>query len=193
MRNLRLQLIAWSTLVLGLFLLNTGYTSADLFAERRVQASFSATTLLMHILKPASNKKADVLFATYDMVPDGFDVGALRVKKGGKMGFHYRMSARQLAGDSVLCDKLQIEVWKKTESVYNGALKDLRIDSTLETSKPDDWVYFIRLDEDDKALRKRTCTFDIRFKTYTSSSDVENTQGLFSASNIHNTVTTGTW
>ncbi len=193
MRNLRLQLIAWSTLLLGLFLINTGYTSADLFAERRVSASFSAATLVMNVLKTANNKKADTLFTTYDMVPDGFEVGALRVKKGGKMGFQYRMSTRQLAGDTALCDKLQIEVWKKTESIYNGALKDLRIDSTLDTSKPDDWVYFVRLDDTNKALAHLTCTFDLRFKTYTSTSDVESTKGLYSATNIHNTVTTGTW
>lgn len=192
MRSVRLEIIAWSALLLGLFLINTGYTSADLFAERNVHAKATATTLSMGVLNTANNKKADRLFDTTDMVPEGFDVGALRVKKLGKMDFTYRISPVQVAGDQAFCDALDIEVWKKTEVVYTGTLSQLHVDSTITTTKPDDWVFFVKFDHNDPSLKNKSCTFDIRFKTYRGT-DIENTHGFYSRSFIHNTITSGTW
>ncbi len=189
MRSLRIELISCFALLLGLFLLHTGYTSADIFAERRIASHIRATTLAMGVLQSANNREADRMFATDDMVFDGFDVAALRVKKLGKMGFKYRISPHDMSGDSALCEALDIEVWKKTDVVYAGKLTDMIVDSTLTTSKPDDWIFLLSLGSDDAALKDKSCTFDIRFKTY-NGNNVESTSGFFSRRYIHNRVST---
>lgn len=189
MRSLRIELISCFALLLGLFLLHTGYTSADIFAERRVTASIRATTLAMGVLHSANNRPADRLFTIDDMVPDGFDVAALRVKKLGKMGFTYRISPHDMSGDIELCEALNIEVWKKTEVVYTGKLQDMIVDSTLTTTKPDDWIFLASLGSDGNSLKNKSCTFDIRFKTYKGNA-VEALTGFFSRRYIRNTVST---
>ena len=86
MLSLRIQSVFFIMLFLALFLLNTGHTDADLFAERIVNNNhFSATTLSFSQRHTANNSYIDQLFRTINIQPEGFDLGAVRIKKDGKL------------------------------------------------------------------------------------------------------------
>lgn len=193
MLSLRIRIILIFLLIMAYFLINTGYTDADIFAERIVQHNrFSAMTLNFSALNSANNNPVSYLFRTNGMQPGGFDLSAVRIKKSDGMNFKYRLKVSNTIGDDVLCKSLKVEVLQRNWSIkYEGKLGDLIIDSIIDSDAPNDWIFFISFDDDDNALQNKICEFSFDFKTYRDNPD--ETGGIYAERLVNNTIYSGTW
>ncbi|MDO8610445.1 MAG: hypothetical protein Q7R95_07900 [bacterium] len=192
MLNGKIKAIIIVSLIIYLFLINTLYTDADLFAERNVQHNrFSFTTLNFSLRQTGNGGVLGSLFRTVGFQAGGFDVGAVRVKKEGKLDFKYHIKIVRTNGDDALCNALNIQVLQRNMSQkYQGKLMSMAFDSNIGNNV-EDWIFFISLDEDDTKLQNKICEFDIDFKTWRNSSDEKG--GIFAERKLNNVISTGTW
>jgi len=179
-------------MALYFFLANTNYTDADIFAERIVKKSkFSMSTLSFSQRHTANNTNISGLFSIYGILPDGFDVKAVRIKKDGQLYFKYRIKFIKTGGDDSFCNALNVRLWNRYTEKYQGRLVDFAVDSTISSNNSDDWIIFLSLDTDDKTLVNKSCDFNIDFRSWRNQPD--ETSGIFSHTVLGNNVTSGVW
>jgi len=192
MLSSRTRLIFYIVFFVSLFLIYTERTDADLTAQRTVrQNRFTATTLNFTQRHTANNTNISMLFRTIGIQPDGFDLGAVRIKKDGQMNFKYRLKAVKVSGDDSFCQALNLQVMQKGVFKFQGRLVDLSLDSNITNNTPEDWIFFIALDDNNSALRSKNCEFNFDFKTWRTNPD-EN-KGLSAQRLLNNNITSGNW
>jgi len=193
MLNIRIKIILVFLILLSLFLINTHYTDADIFAERMVQKNrFSMTTVDFSARHSANNSSISYLFRTIGLQPGGFDLGAVKIKKEGALSFKYHIKIVKTNGDDKFCNALHVQVLKRDlTSKYQGKLMNLGIDSSLNNSTPEDWIFFIGLDDNDGMLKNKICEFTIVFKTWRTQPDEEN--GIYAERKLSNVISSGNW
>lgn len=180
-------------LILANFLLRTKTTSADIFAERLIRDNvLSASTLSFSGRHTANNNEISSLFNTNGMLPSGFDVRAVRLKKEGKMDFKYHLKAVKSGGDEAACQSLSLQVLLKGQEKYKGPLLHLSFDSSLRGPERDDLVFFISMEENSPSSMNKLCEFNFIFKTYRNTSD-ENPTGFNAIKYLANAVSIGSW
>jgi len=188
----RSQVVFSILLILGLFLLNTGHTDADIFAERTVRNNiFTATTLDFSQRHSANNNQLNLLFNTQGYLPDGFDLRGLRIKKEGKMDFRYRIKTIIKNGDLDFCNSLSLQLIQNWQAKYQGRLVDLNLDTTIPASGLENWIIYLNLDKSDTKLKNKTCEFDFIFKAYRTNPDAKT--GFWAEKVVNNNVSSGTW
>jgi len=193
MLNTRLKIILAFSLLLSLFLINTQYTDADLFAERIVQHNlFSVTTIDFSARHSASNGSISYIFRTMGLQPGGFDLGAIKIKKEGKLGFKYHIKTIRTNGDEGFCNALNVQVLQRNMTPkYQGKLVNLSIDSNINDDTPEDWIFFIGLDDKNGALKNKICEFNFYFKTWRNQADEK--KGIYAERTINNMISSGNW
>lgn len=192
MFSTKTQLVCIIGLLLALFLLNTGHTDADIFAERIVSNNhFSATTLSFSQRNTANNSNISQLFRTINLQPDGFDLGAVRIKKDGKLNFKYRIKSIKTNGDDLFCQSLHLDVMYKGIFKYQGKLFDFVLDSNVDDEVPQDWIFFIGLTDQNSNLKNKTCEFNFYFKTWRT--DPEGKKAFYAEKNLYNIISSGSW
>jgi len=177
-----------------IFLNRTGYTTADIFAERVVrQNKFSATKLDFSTRNSFNNAPAISIFRTIGLVPGGFDLAAIKLKLEAGTKIKYQLKAEKTNGDEAFCSRLNIKVLdSQLHEFYQGALLGLALNSTLAIG--DDYknfVFFVSLDDQGAELKNKICEFDLKFKTYRESPDERG--GIFAQRLISNVVSSGSW
>jgi len=188
----RSQVVFTILLILGLFLLNTDHTDADIFAERTVRSNaFTATTLDFSQRHSANNSRLNLLFNTQGYLPEGFDLRGVRIKKEGKMDFRYRIKTVVKNGDPDFCNNLSLQLIQNWQTKYQGRLVDLNIDATIPTSGIENWIVYLNLESSDAKLKNKTCEFDFVFKAYRTNPDVKT--GFWAEKVVNNNVSSGTW
>ena len=193
MLSSRTKIILIIILFISLFLIYTDRTDADLVAERTVKNNkFTATTLSFSQRHTANNSHILMLFRTMGIQPDGFDVGAVRIKKDGKLNFKYHMKTVKVNGDDGFCQALNIQVMQKGVFKYQGKLVDLSLDSNVDNSNPQNWIFFISLDDDSTSLQNKNCEFNFDFKTWRNTPD-QNLGGFYAQRLLHNNISSGNW
>jgi len=187
MLNIRVRSILIFLIVLFIFLVNTHYTDADIFAERVVRENhFSMTTLDFSTRHSASHSKTSYLFHTVQLQSGGFDVGAIRIKKEGKLGFKYHIKAVKKSGDNEFCNALNIQVLQRNLTPkFEGKLMNLSINSEINNNTPEDWIIFISLDESEDQHNK-ICEFNFNFKTWRDQPGED--KGIYAERILSNTV-----
>jgi len=179
-------------LIFGLFLPGTNYTSADIFAERTVRNNtFTATTLAFSQRHSANNSRLNILFNTQGFQPNGFDLHGLRIKKEGKMDFHYRLRTVVKNGDTNFCNSLSLQIVQNWQIKYQGRLVDLNLDTTIPSSGTEDWIIYLSLEKDDSTLKNKTCEFDFIIKAYRTDPDAKT--GFWAEKILNNNVSSGNW
>jgi len=188
----RSQVVFTILLILGLFLLNTDHTDADIFAERTVRSNaFTATTLDFSQRHSANNSRLNLLFNTQGYLPEGFDLRGVRIKKEGKMDFRYRIKTVVKNGDPDFCNNLSLQLIQNWQTKYQGRLVDLNIDATIPTSGIENWIVYLNLESSDAKLKNKTCEFDFVFKAYRTNPDIKT--GFWAEKVVNNNVSSGTW
>jgi len=188
----RSQVVFTILLILGLFLLNTSHTDADIFAERTVRGNaFTATTLDFSQRHSANNSQLNLLFNTQGYLPDGFDLRGVIIKKEGKMDFRYRMKTVVKNGDPDFCNSLSLQLIQNWQAKYQERLVDLNIDATIPTSGIENWIVYLNLESSDIKLKNKTCEFDFVFKAYRTNPDAKT--GFWAEKVVNNNVSSGTW
>lgn len=193
MLNTRIKIILVFSLLLSIFLINTQYTDADIFAERKVLHNrFSMTTVDFSARHSASNSSINYIFRTIGLQPEGFDLGAIRIKKEGKLNFKYHIKTVKTNGDEGLCNALNVQVLQRNLTLkYQGKLMNLSIDSNIDDDKPEDWIFFIGLDDNDGALKNKICEFNLNFKTWRDQPN--ETKGIYAERVLSNVISSGNW
>ena len=88
MLSFKSKIICAISIFLTYFLMITETTSADIFAERVIrQNRLQATTLSFSDRNTANNIQIYNLFSLMGLLPGGFDIKAVRIKKDGRMSF----------------------------------------------------------------------------------------------------------
>jgi len=193
MLNAKIKIILVFSLFMSIFLINTNYTDADIFAERKVQQNrFSMTTVDFSACHSANNSVVSFIFRTIGLQPDGFDLGAIKIKKEGKLNFKYHIKAVKTNGDDNFCNALDIQALQRNlVSKYQGKLMALNINSNIESSTPEDWIFFISLDNNDETLQNKICEFNLYFTTWRNQPDEK--KGIYAQRIISNVVSSGNW
>ncbi len=173
-------------------LLFTGATDADLFDNEMVTGNiFSATTLDFANKQTSNELSLSFLFNTTGLIPGGFEVKGLRIKKEGEMDFNYRLVASKTAGDDNLYQALNLTLVQNWQVVYQGSLGGLSLDDFINENGIDDWILMVGLDDNNQALSLKECEFNLTVKTWKT--DPGETWGFYDEEILSNRVTTGSW
>lgn len=180
-------------ILLYLFLIKTGYTDADIFAERTVSHNkFSALAIDFSIKNSFNNTTINSLFYSLGIVPSGFDLGALRLKANENNKFNYRVRTITTNGDDLFCKSLRVKIFDRNFfQIYNGSLTDLSFSSRFINSNPKDFIFFISLDDQNSELKNKICEFNFDFKTYRDNPDEPG--GIFAQRLINNVISSSSW
>jgi len=167
----------------------SGSTSADLSDKETIAGnSMTATTLAFSIRNTFNESVVSQIFSTFGIIPSGFDLRALRIKKEGLLDSSYSFTAAKTSGDDNFCNALIISIMQNTKIVYTGPISSVNINSKISSS-PDDWIIFASLDDKNISLTNKTCNFNFNFKTNLNGKD-----GGFSDEHfIANNITSGLW
>jgi len=181
--------LALFLILLYFFLIKTGYTDADIFAERVVSHNkFSALSLDFSTRSSFNNSPATSLFHSLGIQPGGFDLAAARVKAETDTKFRYRLRSVKTNGDDLFCGKLHLKVFNRNFfEVFNGSLLDLSL--TTINSDPRDFIFFVSLDDQDAALKNKICEFNFDFRTFRVTPDEQG--GIFAQRLIGNVISSG--
>lgn len=194
MLNVRSRLVLFFLLTVGLFLLYTDRTDADLVAERMVTGNkFSMSTLQLLAGNSYNFVNVGSFFNVLGILPGGFEIHGLRIKKDGKIGFKYSLLTRFTGGDQNACETLQIQALNNWSTKYDGKLLNLKADSDMGANSFDDWVIVVKLPSGaTAAVANKTCNFELVAKTWKNSS-TENRVGFWSERVLTNIVTIASW
>ena len=175
-------------LLLGIFLMRTQKTSADIFDEETVRGNtFTATTLEVSTRNSATFDKEYSFLQLSGMKKGGFTVRGLRIKKDGKMNFHYRMSTHVNSESGNLCHILTVSLYDRAfHQIFSGALTNLSMDRDIDSSGVDEWIVLLALNSDSTG-NSHQCNFDIVIKTWRTSADEKG--GFYDKKILQNTIT----
>ena len=190
----RILIMLFILMGLGLWMLNTGTTSADLVAERKVQGNaFSITTLSFVNIHTANFAQLISFFVTPGIVPGGFDARTVRIQKDGELDVQYSLQALKTAGDDAFCQALELQIVQRDLSeIYNGKLLDLSIQDSMTDDDIEEWVFFLSFNDTLEDLKEKSCDFDLYMRTYRNDPN-EEIKGIHAKRTLNNTVTSGTW
>lgn len=193
MVNQRIKNLALFSVLLGIFLIKTSYTDADIFAERNISRNkFSFIAVDFSARSSFNNSIITSLFSSLGMQPSGFDLGAARVNAETDIKFKYRLKAVKTNGDDLFCSRLQVKTFNRDfQQVFSGSLLGLFSTSEFTNTNPKDYIFFISLDEKDQALKSKICEFNFDFKTFRHNPDEQG--GIFARRSISNVISSGNW
>lgn len=193
MLNARFKFLLVFILFLGVFLLNTQYTDADIFAERDVRNNtFKAASINFFARSSINNMGIINIFNTIGLIPEGYDFGAVKLKRDGNITFKYRLSSKITNGDETFCNNLNLKVLKRNlAEIYSGKMTDVSLQAEITNDGISDWIFLLSLDQTGDNLKNKICEFNLVFKTYRNS-PAEN-GGLYARRVLTNVVSSGTW
>lgn len=192
MLSSRSRVILCLVFCFGTFLRLTGYTSADLFAQRLVGNNrLSFTTLSFLAQNTANNTPLTRFLDIAALLPHGFAISSIRIQKTGNLSSKYSLTPTFTTENEPLCQSLTVKLIQNETVVFRGYLKDLAYNSTLSTNSPQDWILVIGLDDNSPGLMYRTCLFDLNFHTWRQ--DPHHLSGIYAQQRLSNSVTSGNW
>jgi hypothetical protein len=185
--------LAVFVMLLYVFIVNSSYTSADIFADRVVSHNkFSATTVDFTARSSFNSSYITSLFHSLGIQPDGFDLGAIRLRAETNSKLKYSMRIVQTNGDNYFCSRLQSQVVNRNlAGIASDSLTDLSFLSSFNGTDPKDLIFFVSLEDNAVALKNKICEFNIYFKTYRNNPD--ETGGIYAERKISNVISSGDW
>ena len=127
---------------------------------------------------------ASVLIDVDGIRPGGFQVRAMKLKNDGGMGFKYSMGV-EIKGESVLCDALKMRVMYDWQTKYFGRLNEVNLQGNLSSTKAEDWVVVISLDNNEIGLSEKNCDFNLLVNS--------DTNHLSDRAILENHISSGMW
>jgi len=170
----------------------SGATDADISDSEVIENNvFSATTLDFAQRKTSNNLFISQLFNVTGIIPDGFEVAAIRIKKEGEMDFGYNIKGIKTLGDDSLCQNLSVVFVQDWIIKFDGLISNLNIDDRINDNGIDDWIILIRLDGSGQELTQKECQFDFVFSSWKSNPG--DTKGFFDEEILTNRIISGNW
>lgn len=190
-RNLRR--FSWFFLLLYLFLINSQFTDADIFAERVVeQNTLKAITLDFSTRTTFNHNLNTKLFNSFGFLPNGFDVASILIKNESQNYFKYHLKTVKISGHDELCNNLELNIFDSNfKKLYQGRLIDLNLNSEINEDSNESYIFLISLENDNDNLKSKICEFNFDFKSYRKT--VDETGGIFAQRKLNNVITSGSW
>lgn len=155
-------------IIVGIILITTKVTDADLIAIEYIRDHiFMATTLDFSHRQTANDFPTSTLFNVTGLIPGGFQVESVRIKKEGVLNFDYQITTEVSGTQSSLCRQLELKVFHNWQSVYSGQLLDFALHGSVDELGADNLVLAIILPSE--ANVSGSCDFN--FKVITTEID----------------------
>ena len=184
----RYRIIKLAILIFSITLYNSGTTDADLIDSLIIASNTAeATTLDFSNRNTANNSQTNLLFNTNAIVPGGFDIKAIRIRKDGDLAFSYEITTEITSGNPTFCQNIKMTILKSWTTIYEGDLPNTLVSTILNENGVDDLIIVINLDNNDQSLVNQSCFFNIKFKTFLDGSSFDDEEIL------DNTITSGNW
>lgn len=192
MLNVKTKIVFVFLIVTGLFLRNTGFTDADLFAQRQVFNNvFSFSTISFSSQNTANNTRQSRIFDVTGIIPQGFAVSSFRLRKDGQLNFKYHIKTNFIGGYQPFCDALSVKLMQDTTFKYRGLLKDIDYSSMLSDNQYHDWVMWLELQSDNADYKNKSCQFEVVVRSWRQ--NVDEKTGIFAQQQLLASVTSGNW
>lgn len=138
-------------------------TNADFVFKKTIKNNqLSATTLDFSQLKTTNNSSVDNLFVINGITAGGYQVSTLRIKNQGASKFNYSLTFEKINGDDNFCRQLEINLNKNSQSIYNGSLIDLNINSSIDGNQNfSDWLIYLKLKDNYLSSEPKFCEFNL--------------------------------
>ncbi len=188
-----LRRFSWFFLLLYIFLINSQFTDADIFAERIVeQNTLRAITLDFSTRETFNHNLNTKLFNSFGFLPNGFDIASILIKNDSINSFKYHLKTEKMSGHDELCDNLELKIFDRNfKNIYQGKLLNLSLNSEIKENDNQAYIFFISLDTDRPAIQSKICEFNFDFKTYRQS--IDEVGGIFAQRKLNNVITSGNW
>jgi len=188
-----LRRFSWFFLLLYLFLINSQFTDADIFAERVVQNNTLKAISIDFSTRTTFNYNINTkLFNSFGFLPNGFDVASILIKNESKNSIKYHIKSIKVSGHDGLCNNLELNILDyKLRSIYQGKLLDLNLTADINENDNKPYIFLVSLKRNDDDLRGRICEFDFDFRTYRQS--IDEVGGIFAQRKLNNVITSGSW
>ncbi len=189
----KINRILWFLILLYIFLVQSNYTDADIFAERIVEKNkFSVITLDFSTKSTFNNNTINNLFSAFGFLPEGFDIGAIKITNESTSNFKYYLKAIKISGDEGFCNKLELKILNQNlKTIYSGPLLSLNAKSNINDPKNNKWIFFISFDDHSEESKNKRCEFNFKFRTYRE--DINETGGIYAEREINNIISSGNW
>lgn len=180
-------------LCVGVILIDSEKTSADLIAEKK-QANniISASTLSLASINTTSFDKVRWFFNIDGIKFNGHEVKPLIIKNEGKLDSNYSIKVIKNNSDDKLCESITLSVMKDWKNIYEGLLTDLNTNQKVLRGENDNLIFVVNMKQDADFLKEKQCNFDFEFKTWKNSPDEEE-KGLFAKQVLSNSIKSGRW
>lgn len=162
-------------LCIGLILVYSQFTDADFIVRKYLRDNiFRATTLDFSNRQTANEFPTSTLFNITGLIPGGFEISSIRVKKEGEQHFNYQIHP-EITQSSLLCEQLEIAVLTKDlVSLYSGSLINLSLHSSVSQDY-DDLIIMVMLNND--VGKNKRCDFNLVIETQNQDGQIK--QGLW--------------
>lgn len=189
----KINRISWFLILLYIFLVQSNYTDADIFAERVVEKNkLSVITLDFSTRITFNDNTTNNLFNSFGFLPGGFDIGAIKIMNETKNSFKYYLKAIKISGDDDFCNKLELKILNQSlKQIYSGSLLSLNINSSINDFSNDKWIFMINFDDNSEIFKNKRCEFNFKFRTYRE--DMNETGGIYAEREINNIISSGNW
>ncbi|MDA1338057.1 MAG: hypothetical protein O2871_01710 [bacterium] len=148
---------------------------------------FKAATLNFSSLNPINNNKIDTLFNTSQITPTGFDIKSVRITNEGNLDLQYTLIIKQVPANSLLCQNLNVKILSNWDTIYQGSLPALNVNSSIKQGGYEDLVMFIELNSHNSYLINQDCLFNLIFTSTNKSTKLSNQVIL------ENHISSGSW
>jgi len=151
-------------LCIGLILVYSQFTDADFIVRKYLRDNiFRATTLDFSNRRTANEFPTSTLFNITNLIPEGFEISSIRIKKEGEQHFNYQIRS-EITQSSLLCEQLQISILNKNfGSLYSGPLINLSLRSSVNQNY-EDLIIMVALNNDVGGNKR--CDFNLIVETY---------------------------
>ncbi|MCR4326438.1 MAG: hypothetical protein NUV52_02165 [Candidatus Roizmanbacteria bacterium] len=187
----RIHIILVLTIVMGIWFRMSEFTDADISDQVIVPGNrISMMSISLSSTKTVDGMRMITLLQTEGLLPEGFDVGAIRVTQdSSSASLPYRLTAHKKNGDDGLCNALALRVYRTNEIAYQGNLIDVSLSSSIELNGRDDWIFVVSLPSHNTDLKNKLCSVDFVFSTKKDGQQ----GGLYGESHVGSIISTGTW
>lgn len=170
--------------LLLLTVFSVGKTDADLFDTAAVLGNnFQSVIVDLNGKNTINNSSLGFLFNTPGILPDGFDIRTLRLKNDGVQQ-NILFTYDYLSGDQSFCQALKLKILKNWQVIFEESLTNLNLNFTLNSNNTEDFIFVLSLQNNDRALKSKTCKFNFIFQT-----NKEKMHGLWDKETLDNEVT----
>jgi hypothetical protein len=168
--------------IIGLILLNSNYTNADLIDEVSVNANtLKATTLSISIQNTIDNTQKPYIFNINKFQKGSLDATTIRIRNTGKEKTKYFLNINSINNNEV-CQQPTLKILKDDKIIYSDKIINLNLEmSEINSNEKNDLIFLLSLNENINQNSPTPCEYQLNINTKINP---QLNQGLFDSKKI---------